>query len=124
MATDEVSEERHMVEYSQSPSQDTKVQATGSTKTEAIEEEPSLREITPRRGNKEKEVAEHTPSSSRVRSSVGRIPRWIGKEIMRSTKPQFYVSEEDICDIAKILNKPESPSHEAAPLSFVTTIRN
>lgn len=77
-----------------------------------------------RRSNKGKEVMEHTPSSSRVRSSVGCIPKWIRKEIMRSTKPEFHASEEDICDIAKILNKPKSPSHEAAPLEFFTTIQN
>lgn len=33
MATDEMSEEGHMVEYYQPPSQDTEVQATRSTKT-------------------------------------------------------------------------------------------
>ncbi len=43
---------------------------------------------------------------------------------MRSTKPKFYVLEEDICDIAKILNKPNSLAHEAMPLAFITNTRN
>ena len=41
MATDEVSKEGQMVEYSQQPSQDIEVQATRSTETEAIEGESS-----------------------------------------------------------------------------------
>ena len=43
---------------------------------------------------------------------------------MRSTKPQFCASEDDICDIAEILNKLESPSHEAMSLEFITNTRN
>ena len=39
-------------------------------------------------------------------------------------KPQFHALEDDICDIAELLNKPESPSHEVAPLAFITTILN
>lgn len=61
MVTDEVSKEGHMVEYSQPPSQDTKVQAIGSTKIEATQEEPSQMETTLRRSDKGKEVVEHTP---------------------------------------------------------------
>ena len=64
MATDEVSKEGKMVEYSQPASQDTKVKTTRSTEMETIEGEPSQRERTPRRSDKGKEVAEHTPSSS------------------------------------------------------------
>ena len=41
MVTDEVLKEGQMVEYSQPPSQDTKVQAIGSIETEAIEGESS-----------------------------------------------------------------------------------
>ena len=74
------------------------------------------------KSDKGKEVVEHTPSSSRAKSTKKKISRWILKEIMRSTKPQFRVSEDDICDIAEILKKPESPSHEVVPLAFVTTI--
>ena len=71
METNEVLKEGKKVEYSQSPSQDTKVQATGSTKIEAIEEESSEREeSTPRMSDKGKEVAEHNPLSSRGRSST------------------------------------------------------
>ena len=43
---------------------------------------------------------------------------------MRSTKPQFHASEDDICDIAEILNKIESPLDEVVPFAFVTTIQN
>ena len=43
---------------------------------------------------------------------------------MRSAKNQFHALEDDICDIAKILNKPESPLHDAMSFTFVTTIRN
>ena len=43
---------------------------------------------------------------------------------MRTTKPHFHASKDDICDIAEILNKPESPLHEATPFAFVTTIWN
>ena len=80
--------------------------------------------MTPRKIDKGKKVVEHTPSSSRARSAKKYIPRWFRKEIMRSAKPQFYVSEDDICDIAEILNKPKSPLHEVVPFAFVTTIRN
>ena len=41
MVTDEVSKEGQMVEYSQQPSQDAKMQATKSTETVAIEGESS-----------------------------------------------------------------------------------
>ena len=108
MVADEVSKEGQMVEYSQPPSQDTEVQAVGSTEIEAIEGEPIQPEMTPSRSNKVKEVAKHTPSSSRSRSLVEHIPRWIQKEIMRSTKPQFHALEDDIYDITEILNKLES----------------
>ena len=43
---------------------------------------------------------------------------------MRSAKPYFHALEDDICDIIEILNKLESPLHEATPFAFVTTIRN
>lgn len=38
---------------------------------------------------------------------------------MRSTKPQFYAYEEDIFELAEILNKLESLLHEERPLAFV-----
>ena len=60
--TDEVSKEGQKVEFSQSPSQDTEVQAIGSSEIEKIEGEHSQIETTLRRSNKGKEVAEHTPS--------------------------------------------------------------
>ena len=68
--TDEVLKEGKMVEYSQPTSQDTKVQTRGCTKIESTEEEPSQREATPRRIDKGKEVAKHTPSSMRGRYST------------------------------------------------------
>ena len=34
------------------------------------------------------------------------------------------MSEDDICDIVEILNKPESPLHNAMPFVFVTNIWN
>ena len=43
---------------------------------------------------------------------------------MRSAKHQFCASEDDICDITKILNKPESLLCDAMSFSFVTTIWN
>ena len=39
-------------------------------------------------------------------------------------KPQFHALEDDICDIAEILNKPESLSHNAVPFLFVISIQN
>ena len=124
MVTDEVLKEGQVVEYSQPPSQDTKVQAAGSTEVEAIEGEPSQKEMTPSRSDKGKEVVEHTPSSSRAKSLAEHIPIWIRKEIMRSTNPQFHASEEEIFDIKKILNKPKSPSHETKSLAFVTSTQD
>ena len=52
-----------MVEYSQAPSHDIEVQATGSTETKAIEGESSQQETTPSKSDKGKKVVEHTPSS-------------------------------------------------------------
>ena len=43
---------------------------------------------------------------------------------MRSAKHQLRASEDDICDIAKILNKPDSPLQDATPFTFITTTRN
>ena len=43
---------------------------------------------------------------------------------MRSAKHQFHASEDDTCDIAEILNKHDSPLHDAMPFSFLTTIQN
>ena len=43
---------------------------------------------------------------------------------MRSAKHQFRASEDDMCDIAEILNNPDSPLHDATPFAFITTIRN
>ena len=40
---------------------------------------------------------------------------------MRSSKHQFHASEDGICDIVEILNKPESPLHDATTFMFVTT---
>ena len=124
MAIDEVSKEGKMVEYSKPPSQDTKVQVVGSTEIEITKGELSQQEKTLGRSDKGKEVVEHAPLSLRARSLAEHVPRWIQKIIMRSTKPQFCASEEDICDIVEILNKPESPSCKATPLVFVTTTQN
>ena len=43
---------------------------------------------------------------------------------MRSAKHQFRALEDDMCDIAEILNKPDSPLHDATPFAFITTIQN
>ena len=43
---------------------------------------------------------------------------------MRSTKPQFCASKDDICDIAEVLNKLESPSHQPTSLAFVISIQS
>ena len=43
---------------------------------------------------------------------------------MRSAKHRFRASEDDKCDITEILNKPDSPLHDATPVAFITTIRN
>ena len=43
---------------------------------------------------------------------------------MRSTKPQFHASEEDIFNISDILNKLESPSCKVGPLEFVTNTQS
>ena len=66
----------------------------------------------------------HTPSSSGFKVVEKHTPRWFRKEIMRSTKHQFRASDDDICDIAEILNKPDSTLHDAMPFAFITTIRN
>lgn len=124
MATEKVSKEGQMVEYFQLPSQDTEVQVAGSIETETAEGDPSQTKITLRRSDKGKEVAEHTPSSSRGRSSTKRVPRWLRKEIMRNIKPQFCAHEEDLIELAEVLNKPESQTHEVRPLAFVNNTRD
>ena len=43
---------------------------------------------------------------------------------MRSAKHQFHASEDDIFDIVEILNKLDSPLHDAMPFAFITTIWN
>lgn len=100
------------------------MQATGSTETKKIEGDPSQIEKTPRRSDKGKEVAKHTPPSSIRRPSVEHTPRWLQKEVIRSTRPRFHTLEEDIYEIEEFLNKPESPKHEAIPLAFVKGTQN
>ncbi len=119
MEIDEVLKEGKMVEYSQQVSQDTKVQTKSSMEMETIEEEPSQRERTLRRSDKGNEVAKHTPSSLRGMPSIECIPNLLRKEMMRSMKPQFHADEEDIIELAEVLNKLESPSQEARPLEFI-----
>ena len=43
---------------------------------------------------------------------------------MRSAKHRFHASEDDICDIAEILNNPDSPLQDATPFAFITSIQN
>ena len=43
---------------------------------------------------------------------------------MRSTKPQFCADEEVLLELAEVLNKPESPTHEARSLAFVNNTRD
>lgn len=43
---------------------------------------------------------------------------------MRSAKHRFRASVDDICDIAEILNKPDSPLQDATPFAFITTTRS
>ncbi len=74
-ATDEASKEGQIAEYSQSPHQDTEMQAVGSIETEKIEVEPSQKEITLRRSDKGKKVVEHTPSSLIRRPLAKHTPR-------------------------------------------------
>ena len=124
MTTDEVSKEGKIVEYPQQASQDTEVQTTSSIETKTIEGEPSQRERTPRRSDKGKQVAKHTPSSSRGEPLVYQVLRWLRKEMMRNKKPQFNTDEEDMIKLAKVLNKPESPSQEARALAFINSTRN
>ena len=69
MVTNEVSKEGKMVEYYQQASQDTEVKTTGSIEIEITGGEHGQRERTPGRSDTGKEVAEHTPSSLRGRSS-------------------------------------------------------
>jgi len=77
---------------------------------ETTEGDPSQREITLGRSNKGKEVAKHTPSSLIGRPSIEWVSRWLRKEIMRNEKPQFFPDEENIIQLAEVLNKPKSPS--------------
>ena len=120
-AIEEASKEAQVVKYVQQPSQDVEDQTTGSIETNTIEKE-SLQYETLSKCDKGKEVVKHTPSSSRAKVVEKHIPRWYWKEIMRSNKHQFHASEDDICDIVEILNKLDSPLHDAMPFMFVTTI--
>ena len=43
---------------------------------------------------------------------------------MRSAKHQFFALEDDICDIAEILSKPDTPLQDATPFAFITTTQN
>ena len=107
----------------QRPSQDVEDQTTGSTEIKTTEDESSQNE-TPNKSDKGKEVIMHASPSLGVKVTEKCTPRWFQKEIMRSAKHQFYASEDDMCDIAEILNKPDSPLHDATPFAFITTIRN
>lgn len=39
--------------------------------------------------------------------------------MMRSMKPHFHCNEEDLIELVEVLNKLESPTHEARLLAFV-----
>ena len=43
---------------------------------------------------------------------------------MRSTKPQFHANEEDFIELAEVLNKTESLTHEAISLAFVSSTKD
>ena len=98
----------------QQPSQDVEDQTTRSTEIKTIEEESSQQE-TLSKSEKGYEVEKHTPSSSRAKVVEKKTPRWFQKEIMWSAKNQLCASENDIFDIVEILNKLESPLHDAMP---------
>lgn len=84
-----MSKERQIVEYSQSSPQDTKVQAIGSLNTEKTQGDPSQTKTTQTRSDEGKEIAEHTPSSSLRRPLAEHTPRWLQKEVIRSSRPKF-----------------------------------
>ena len=44
--------------------------------------------------------------------------------MMRNRKPQFHVDEEDMMELAEVLNKHESPSKEARVLAFINSSQN
>ena len=81
----------------------------GSTKIETTEDEPSQKEKTPKRSDKGKGVSEQTPSSSRGRSLLQQVPRWLRKEMIRSKKPQFSTDEVFMIELIKVLSELESP---------------
>ena len=41
--------------------------------------------------------------------------------MMRNRKSHFHVDEEDIIELAEVLNKPESPSQEVRALALINS---
>ena len=39
-------------------------------------------------------------------------------------KPQFHANEEDLIELVEVLNKLESPTHEAKSLTFINSTQD
>ena len=91
---------------------------------ETINTDLSQREKTPERSNKGKSIVEKTSSSSKGKSFVQYIPRWLKKEVIRKKKQQFTTEEEDIMELIEVLRKPDSPQKDARALAFVMRDHN
>lgn len=119
VSTNDVSKEGKISEKPQQASQDTEVRTVDSTDIETLGADLSQKEKTPRRSDQGKGIAKLTPSSSKRKSLLEHIPRWLRKEVIRNKKKQFNIEEEDIMELITVLRRPESPPKDARTLSFI-----
>ena len=63
---------------------------------------------------KGKVIVKQAPSSSKDKSSMEHIPRWLRKEVMIRNKRQGYSNKEGgMGELIKALKKPKSPIDDA-----------
>lgn len=77
-----------------------------STDTETPSVDLSQKEKTQERGDKGKSIIEKTPLSSKGKSLMERIPRWLRKEVIRKKRQQFTTEEEDRIELIEVIRKP------------------
>ena len=73
----------------------------------------SPKENTLERSDKGKTIAEKTPSSSKGKSLVEHIQRWLRNEVIRNKRQQFTIEEEDRMELIEVIRKLESPPKDA-----------
>ena len=112
-STKEVSEEGQISEQPQETFQEIEVRTIDSTDTKTPSTNLMQKERTLKRGDKGKGIGEQNPSSSKGKSWLENIPRWLRKEVIMNKKQQFTTEEEDRMELIEVQWYLDSPPKDA-----------